>query len=224
MKTMTTAESDWEKAFDTLDKRVFSAEVIGGYEFDSFLEKYTTRDAQILDFGCGKGQLVRHFLKMGYSNIRGTDPSSFLIDEAADLGDRIRLLKDDRIPFDDRTFDFVYCSGVLHHIAWSQLSGVLSEVSRVLKPGGVFLVAEPRKTWLRSLGHLGVLSPLKHLSGDAKALADCLVAEWPTYKPWLDKEGKEFLPLCESQGFEVLEVERRPVTVVAVLQSRKPHS
>lgn len=45
------------------------------------------------------------------------------------------------MPFNDNSFDLITCFGVLHHIP--NVSFVLSEILRVLKPGGYFLMTEP---------------------------------------------------------------------------------
>ena len=45
------------------------------------------------------------------------------------------------IPFPDNFFDLITCSGVLHHIP--NVSFVVSEIARVLKKGGVFILREP---------------------------------------------------------------------------------
>lgn len=45
------------------------------------------------------------------------------------------------LPFDDETFDLVLCFGVLHHIP--NVSYVLSEIGRTLRPDGQVLLREP---------------------------------------------------------------------------------
>ena len=45
------------------------------------------------------------------------------------------------IPFDDNTFDLITCFSALHHIA--NVSFVLKEIARVLKPGGYLLHRDP---------------------------------------------------------------------------------
>lgn len=46
-----------------------------------------------------------------------------------------------RLPFADASFDLITCFGVLHHIP--NVSFVLNELARVLKPGGYALIREP---------------------------------------------------------------------------------
>jgi SAM-dependent methyltransferase len=48
---------------------------------------------------------------------------------------------DGRLPLEDNVFDLITCLGVLHHIP--NVSFVLRELSRVLKPGGILIVREP---------------------------------------------------------------------------------
>lgn len=45
------------------------------------------------------------------------------------------------LPFDDRSFDLITCFGVLHHIP--NVSHVVRELARVMRPGAVLLVREP---------------------------------------------------------------------------------
>jgi SAM-dependent methyltransferase len=211
--------SEWEKAFDTLDKRVFSVEAIGGYDFGPLLKKYARKESFILDYGCGKGHGVIKLRDEGYKNSFGTDPSEFLLKGIAPpASDFIKLMSNGVIPFKSETFDFVYTSGVLHHISWGLLPEVLAELKRVLKPGGVFVYIEPRNSLARKLGHTAVLSPLSKLSKNATALAECLRAEWPTYYPWLVKEEAEFAPLCQKLGFSKTETHRKLFTKIGVLR------
>ena len=59
------------------------------------------------------------------------------------------------MPFNDNSFDLVTCFGVLHHIP--NVSFVMSEVFRVLKQGGTFLLREPIVSmgdWTKKRGNL----------------------------------------------------------------------
>ncbi len=66
-----------------------------------------------------------------------------------------------KLPFDDHTFDFVYAINVLHHIMdhEAQLQ-VLSEIVRVLKPGGVFFLQEVNTLNPLFRFYLGYVFPL----------------------------------------------------------------
>lgn len=47
------------------------------------------------------------------------------------------------LPFDDAMFKCVYCSHVLEHFSYPELTRLLGEVLRVLRPGGEFLITVP---------------------------------------------------------------------------------
>jgi len=50
------------------------------------------------------------------------------------------LMDAHKLEFDDNTFDAVYGAGILHHL---DLETALSEINRVLKPGGIATFFEP---------------------------------------------------------------------------------
>lgn len=111
------------------------------------------KDLVCLDFGCGAGQVVAHGLQAGF-DYRGADPypesRSEHYEAAAGenkiLKNHIYKIENDLLPFPDNHFDFVSSNVVFEHIA--NIEKPLSEINRVLKPGGYFLCLFPTKeTW-----------------------------------------------------------------------------
>lgn len=97
---------------------------------------------RILDAGCGSGPLSAA-LSDGGAVVTGLDSSAAMIDLARQrLGDDADLYVADLgapLPFADAEFDDVVASLVLHYL--EDWSGPLSELRRVLKPGGRLLVS-----------------------------------------------------------------------------------
>lgn len=47
------------------------------------------------------------------------------------------------LPFEDGSIESVYCGHILEHIIWEEVEPYLSEVYRVLAPGGTLLIVGP---------------------------------------------------------------------------------
>jgi len=112
---------------------------------------------RILDVGCGDG-LVDVFLEKTFP--------SFSINAIDVSADSIALAKEKQlhntvfsqfdglhIPFDDNSFDLILLASVLHHINFELHDSFISEVIRVLKPGGRIYVFEhnPKNPFTRHI-------------------------------------------------------------------------
>ncbi len=116
-----------------------------------------------------------------------------------------------RIPFEDATFELVVAVSVLHHLP--NVSLVLSELVRVLKPGGILLVREPitsmgdwRKPRIgltpneRGLPVDWLLDSLKRNNVSTLAACYCMFAPfgWMWRKlEWLNPYNRTFLVLID---------------------------
>lgn len=103
-----------------------------------------TPDARLLDVACGGGLLAPHLAGLGYRQI-GVDLSSAALTTAARHG--VTAVRGDvlRLPFRDAAFDVVVAGEILEHVR--DLSGVVAESCRVLKPGGTLVVDTIANTW-----------------------------------------------------------------------------
>ncbi|MBK5926777.1 bifunctional 2-polyprenyl-6-hydroxyphenol methylase/3-demethylubiquinol 3-O-methyltransferase UbiG [Rhodobaculum claviforme] len=100
------------------------------------------RDRAVLDLGCAGGFMAEALAERG-AHVTGIDPAARAIaaarahaearghDIAYDIG------VGEALPYADAGFDAVVCVDVLEHVA--DLTRVLAEVARVLRPGGLFL-------------------------------------------------------------------------------------
>jgi SAM-dependent methyltransferase len=93
-----------------------------------------------LDVGCGKGELAS-MLSSEFGRVAGCDPSTGML-RTIDGFETREQQAPDRIPFGDREFDLVTAVCVYHHVPPGLRGSLTREVSRVLKPGGVFCIIE----------------------------------------------------------------------------------
>jgi SAM-dependent methyltransferase len=105
-----------------------------------------TRAGRILDLGCGTGGMLPHLTTLG--DALGLDSA----DEAA-LACRRRGVPfvkgwGSQLPFRDAAFDAVTALDVIEHVPDD--AGLLREIRRVLRPGGLLLVTVPAYQFLWS--------------------------------------------------------------------------
>jgi SAM-dependent methyltransferase len=116
------------------------------YVFDQLLRGNIARGMRVLDAGCGSGRNLVYLLREGFE--------VFAMDKDPDAVDRVRALSRaiktslpdesftvgslEQIPFPDNLADVVICHSVLHFARdEKQFRMMLSELWRVLKPGGM---------------------------------------------------------------------------------------
>ncbi|MGA7489035.1 MAG: class I SAM-dependent methyltransferase [Xanthobacteraceae bacterium] len=115
-----------------------------------------TRQLQVLDFGCGSGELVAHLAGLGY-DAYGCD--IVLARDAPRIvaaPQRFGQIDLDpyRLPFDDASFDVVVSTSVLEHARNPEQ--YLVEIRRVLRPGGAAMHLLPGKWYLPYEPHIRV--------------------------------------------------------------------
>jgi methionine biosynthesis protein MetW len=103
---------------------------------------------RVLDLGCRYGDLALSYLEG--NTLVGVDVDRAALDECSrrtgmevhhqDLSERLR--------FDDASFDVAVLADVLEHLPYPDL--ILSEIRRVLRPGGTLVGSVPNGTRLRN--------------------------------------------------------------------------
>lgn len=88
-------------------------------------------EIRLLDFGCGRGDLVRTLDNFGYSAYGCDVIKNWSFDDP-----KFKLIRQSpyRIPFEDESFDFILSTSVLEHA--QNKEEVFREMYRVLKKGG----------------------------------------------------------------------------------------
>ena len=146
--------------------------------------------ALLLDAGCGRGDHSIRIVKKGYRCV-SVDISEHVLRNAAisvaacDLRSKVsfatQALED--LSFREGTFDAVYCRGVLMHIPnWTK---ALSELCRVLKPGGKIVIVESNNTSLEAR----IVVMIRHLM----ATKSRLIHTSGGFEFWSDEHSRPFL-------------------------------
>jgi 2-polyprenyl-6-hydroxyphenyl methylase/3-demethylubiquinone-9 3-methyltransferase len=126
--------------------------------------KINTDNLRALEVGCGGGILTEEIAKMGF-NTTGIDPSeeslSIAVKHAKDSNLKIIYGKGtgENLPYQNNSFDVVFCCDVLEHV--HDLPKVISEISRVLKNGGVFIYDTFNRTSISKISSIKILQEWK---------------------------------------------------------------
>jgi SAM-dependent methyltransferase len=117
-------------------------------EFSSALKQFSINPAGVaLDAGCGgTGSMSLACAEQGFQRIAAIDINHRSLCRAREVGKGTPSsgiwwceASVASIPFPDDTFDFVVCSGVVHHTPNPEQS--IQELTRVIKKGGVFYIS-----------------------------------------------------------------------------------
>ncbi len=101
-----------------------------------------TAEIAILDVGCGPGYFLREARRwFPKSSITGIDSEFALLDWVGIEDATLVQGTAERLPFPEQTFDVVACLQVLEHV--ENPDNAISEIRRVLKPGGYACIATP---------------------------------------------------------------------------------
>jgi 2-polyprenyl-6-hydroxyphenyl methylase/3-demethylubiquinone-9 3-methyltransferase len=177
------------------------------------------RGQRTLDVGCGGGILAEEFARLG-CDVTGIDPSEKSLAAArahareAGLAIDYRQGTGERLPFPDAAFDLAYCCDVLEHV--EDLAKVIAEVSRVLKPGGIFLYDTINRTFQSKLVMIKLFQDWNWTSFMPPNLHD-----WNMFiKP------EELIPLMaehglQNRGLTGLKPSANPIRALRILRARK---
>jgi ubiquinone/menaquinone biosynthesis C-methylase UbiE len=101
---------------------------------------HTNSDDTILEYGCGYGRILSLLKTNGYSNLCGVDWAEGMINRAKQESPSLNLvlLSEQKLPFDDESFDAAIISTVLCCNAENDaIKNIVKELRRVLKKNGI---------------------------------------------------------------------------------------
>jgi 2-polyprenyl-3-methyl-5-hydroxy-6-metoxy-1,4-benzoquinol methylase len=147
---------DW---FDAIDARFLQGAKLYGTEvrpFDRIIPLDQLAGARVLEIGCGMGFHTETMVRAG-ARLTAIDLSPTSVEATRRRlelkGLQAEIIEGDaeRLPFDDRTFDFVWSWGVIHHS--SRTGRVVRNIARVLRPDGEcrVMVYNRQSTWAMSI-------------------------------------------------------------------------
>ena len=124
------------------------------YQFfvDYFLNNFTDiSNKKVLDFGCGNGNVIismreKGFEFYGVDSYYDGDEETYNKHKSNLPFIRKYLPPQEKIPFPDEYFDFIYSNQVFEHI--KDINFILDELNRILKKDGVMVHNFPVKEYL----------------------------------------------------------------------------
>lgn len=250
-----------DNAFETLQKE-YSCEVCveklkkayceirgGGYIGDlkqyhidfisNLITKVDITGKTILEIGCGEGALIKYLahkfqprLAVGIEPLLSGEYPDKMRMAGEEYGVNWHICEGDAIDirFPDNSFDVVISVATFEHIA--DLERVLSEIKRVLKPGGIFYT-EYGPIWTGIIGHhcrnwireeVLKIPAWGHLYMDKKEMHEYLVKDCTKEEAddicgmiyddiWINRIGiKEMKSIFENSGMEVMELKENKLS------------
>lgn len=171
-----------------------------------------------LDVGCGGGLLAEEFARLG-CRVTGVDPSAESLvtarAHAAASGLEIAYVTGtgEQLPFEDGSFDVVYCCDVLEHV--DDLQRTLDESARVLKAGGAYMYDTINRTLRSKLVMIKLFQEWK-----STALMEPNLHDWDMFiKP------EELVAALERAGLENRDLQgigpaRNPLSLIRDMRKR----
>lgn len=156
---------EWER-FDQLDLDPQEAKHLFDSYFSLFPWEILSKDATGFDLGCGSGRWAK-LVAPRVGHLHCIDPSSAIEVAKRNLANNYNCefhsASIDSMPIADKTMDFGYSLGVLHHVPDTQAA--ISACTKKLKSGAPFLVYlyyafDNRPIWFRTIWHLSEI--LRH--------------------------------------------------------------
>lgn len=126
----------------------FNMNEVGDWQYKYFeflLEvfgKHIKKELKLLDIGCATGLYPEVANRLGY-NMFGCDVSQWYIDNSPfnNIKNKLKLIENSKMPFDDNMFDFIQMSQVIEHIPESDIYEELNDIKRVMSDDCVLYIS-----------------------------------------------------------------------------------
>ncbi|MGB7444136.1 MAG: class I SAM-dependent methyltransferase [Coleofasciculaceae cyanobacterium] len=103
-------------------------------------------ESKVLDLCCGSGQATQFLLRLSH-HVTGLDISPVSLERARQNVPQATYVQGlaEEMPLPNEQFDLVHTSAALHEMEPEQLRQIITEIYRVLKPGGKFALVDFHK-------------------------------------------------------------------------------
>lgn len=190
------SEIDWKSYHNYLLQRNRRSLLYRRYYLYPRLSQFL--EDRVLEVGCGIGDFL-----VFRRQTTGVDINPYNINYCRNQGLDAHLIEGERYPFAESTFDGVLIDNVLEHLV--DPAPTLSEIQRVLRPGGMLIVGVPGSCgYDRDPDH-------KHFY-DEKLLVTCLeqagfktikIVHMPFRCTFLDRKMRQYCIYCVFQNTKI---------------------
>ena len=151
------------------------------------------KDTSFLEVGCNVGNQLLQLQQLGYTNLSAVEIQSYAVEIAKSRVGNVAVRQGSALalPYDDDSFDVVFTSGVLIHIAPEDLPQAMEEIHRCAKTyiWGVEYYA-PNVTQVNYRGHEGLLWKMDYARQYLERFKD------------MDLVREQYLPYLENQNVD----------------------
>lgn len=177
------------------------------------------RGKRVLDVGCGGGLLAEELARLGL-RVTGVDPSFPSLRTARHHADAGALDVEyltgagEALPVADATFDLAVCCDVLEHVA--DVEQVIAEISRALRPGGLFVYDTINRTLASRLVVINLLQVWSRTR-----VAPPNLHAWDRFLTPAELMGTMERSGLRSLGYTGLRPAANPISLIGLLRRRK---
>ncbi len=160
------------------------------------------KNASFLEVGCNVGNQLLQLQELGYANLSGVELQPYAVEIATSRLRNVAVQQGSALalPYDDESFDVVFSSGVLIHIAPEDLPQVMREIHRCAKTyiwGAEYYA--PEVTPVNYRGHERLLWKMDYARRYLECFKDLeLVRE--QHLPYLESQNVDTMFLLRKKG------------------------
>ena len=197
------------------------AKILGEYNIKKYLNNNYDLEKKILDFGCGSGKFLMELKNLGYKNLYGYDVTNDLINKDYLKNKIFNFILNEEKKMNNLLnhgpFDIIVFNGVCHHL--EKPFETIEEIFQFHKNYKLkFICIEPTSTVLRNIAEKTIID-FKLGNIFFKNLYQCLINEWPTYKPWTLVSLKEIEKNLKKIGFNNIFLKKTFLNVEMVAEN-----